>query len=775
MRAIALSVFLIILTASICQAVPAPTGDWLELIDVAQLPYFKDGIVTQVSSYDRTGGNDDGFSGVYSFVRKEGEEFVIFEEQGPGCIYRIWSANPGLGRIRFYFDGEAEPRVDIPHWEEMYQGKYEPFVPPISQNFLGGWCSYVPIPFAKSCKIVAEGPVRFYQITWQKFPADRQVKTFSRDMTPKEKSKFERVKDAWSKLGENPWPCSQSARTEQTTKRISGGGKLAIADLDGPGMVRAIRIRADSPDARMFRKALIEVYTDDERKPTVWSPLGDLFLDGFGQGISQSLLIGRKDGAYYCYYPMPFESNIRIRIVNEGRANLNLDAEVVWEPLSKDAVQCMGRFFAWWHRQNPTTPGKLFPILDAQGRGHYCGVSHAMQGGGGLGFLEGDEMLWIDDRDNTKYNGTGTEDYFNGGWYFGGTGNAPLYGCGVFDDPGSRCLAFRMHFTDYVPFQQKARIGIEHGHNNEVQADYTGVTYWYATPETTHGFSPVSVDERMPQSPRVPNAIEAETAFVGGTGASIVSDAEMPLMLSAGRAVAAKSSGEPPFVTLKVEVVDSGTYALDSQLVASPNGGKVQMLVDGRAVGDPIDTQASKLCIIPFGKPADISWLRKGSHEITFKMLASGAAKYEFMVDCIRLTETGFIEAEQAKIAGSSGEPLGEQALGAPWSNGAQIWFRPAAAGAYFTLELPVEKAGAYTLYAYFTKAGDYGIVQVKLDGKPVGQPFDGYNNGVGRSERINLGPVDLTAGTHEITFEVIGKNPSSVSYMVGVDALLLR
>jgi hypothetical protein len=44
-----------------------------------------------ISSYDRTGGNDDGFRGTYSqlYVQDNGEH-VIFGEDGPGCIYHFW-------------------------------------------------------------------------------------------------------------------------------------------------------------------------------------------------------------------------------------------------------------------------------------------------------------------------------------------------------------------------------------------------------------------------------------------------------------------------------------------------------------------------------------------------------------------------------------------------------------------------------------------------------------------------------------------------------------
>ncbi len=771
------AVLLLLIAASSVFSANAPVGDWSELIDVTQLPYFKDGVVKEVSSFDRSGGNDDGFSGKSSFIRMEGDKFVIFDEQGPGCIYRVWSANPGKGRIQVFFDGEATPRIDIPHWEEMFQGKHEPFMPPVSQNYLGGWCSYVPIPFAKSCRVVADGPVRFVQLNWQKFPADRQVKTFSAQMTGEEKAQYGQVKAAWSKLGDNPWPVTKKAHVEIAQKTIAAGKTVAVADLHGPGMVRSLRIKMDSTDARAWRKAVLEVRTDNAKEPNVWSPVGDFFLDGFGQGISQSLMLGRKAGTYYCYYPMPFGRNITIRIANQSKTPLKIDAEVVWEPLPSKPND-MGRFYAWWHRQNPTKPGELFSILDATGRGHWLGVSHAMQGTAGLGFLEGDEMAWIDGRDNTTYNGTGTEDYFDSGWYFGGTGNAPLYGCGVFDPSGSKCLAFRMHITDYVPFQHNARIGIEHGTENTVAADYAGVTYWYGESNAAHGFKQVGVDERMPQSPRMPGTVEAENVIVGGGQAPLMSDAETPFLFSAGRAVCVKSTGTPPSVTLKVETADSADCALYGQLAKGPDGGMVRILVDGKPVADSIDTRSPEYSLLRFTKLADLGMLEKGAHEIKFEMQKSSAKRYELIVDCVRLSPVGLFEAESMKLLNSSGGQAGPQEMkgfGPQWSGNSQVLYHPSGQGGSLSLELPVDKAGAYALSVYLTKAPDYGIVQMKVDGKAVGAPFDGYDVGVTRSNKISLGTVELTAGNHEIAFEVVGKNDKSTGYLVGVDAVMLR
>src|ERR1051325_8206207 len=88
----------------------APVGlaEWTRL-DL--LPRLKQSMFTgSISSYDRTGGNDDGFSGKYSFIRKEGDGLVIADLKGPGVIYRIWTPTPTDEPMEFYFDGEPTPR-----------------------------------------------------------------------------------------------------------------------------------------------------------------------------------------------------------------------------------------------------------------------------------------------------------------------------------------------------------------------------------------------------------------------------------------------------------------------------------------------------------------------------------------------------------------------------------------------------------------------------------------------------------------------------------------
>ncbi|MDO8684319.1 MAG: DUF2961 domain-containing protein [Armatimonadota bacterium] len=756
-------------------AAPVVTGDLSELIDPERAAYLRDSECAQVSSYDRTGGNDDGFSGEYSFIRKEGENFVIFDAKGPGCIYRLWSANPLKGWVNFYFDGEETPRLQLDHFEDMFKDVKYPFVPPLSQHFLGGWCSYVPMPFTKSLKIVAKGPVRFLQITWHKFPSDEGIKSFDPNFSQAERIKLARVKKAWTNLGEPPAAFPMSAQRIQKTLTVKPNSTGELAKLTGAGLIRGLKMKAQSADAKGLRKSLLLVNVDGQKDPNVYSPIGDFFLDPFGSGISQSIVAGKANDSYYSYWVMPYASGASVKVRNDSPGSpLILTYEIVYEPMKK-LPDGMGRFFAWWHRQNPTIKGELFPILDATGQGQWCGVSHAMQGGGdGLGFLEGDEMAWIDGRDNSFYNGTGTEDYFNGGWYFGGTGSAPFYGCG-FHAGWGKCHAYRLQLTDLVPFQQNAKIGIEHGHGNSIPADYAGVTYWYAAPGTKHAFKPAVVADRIDRPAAAMHVVEAETIYDPQSGGAVVDDVEAPFYLSAGKGVSTKGNKPGESFSLNINAPYTDAFEVEMAFMKGPNGGIAQVIVDDKVIGEA-DTYASNYEARSRVRVGFTPELYAGKHKLTVKSTGKNDASSgtSVLVDFIMLRPGRNYEGELLEVTETTGGNDSRQDLGDEFSNGGHLWFTAGKVGAKLTAKIPVRVAGKFPISAYLTKSGDYGIVQLSLDGKPLGQPFDGYNDGVTR-KLVKFGEMEFTAGDHIFTMEIVGKNDKSTGYMAGLDMLSLK
>jgi hypothetical protein len=108
------------------------------------------------------------------------------------------------------------------------------------------------------------------------------------------------------------------------------------------------------------------------------------------------------------------------------------------------------------------------------------------------------------------------------------------------------------------------------------------------------------------------------------------------------------------------------------------------------------------------------------------------------------------------------------------WSGGAQLFFKATKVGDNMVLTINVPTAGTYDLSAVMTKARDYGIVSLAVHGAQLGQPFDGYHSSVTVNNNVDFGSVQLSAGAHQLIFSLVGKNPSSINYFVGIDYLLL-
>ena len=105
-----------------------------------------------------------------------------------------------------------------------------------------------------------------------------------------------------------------------------------------------------------------------------------------------------------------------------------------------------------------------------------------------------------------------------------------------------------------------------------------------------------------------------------------------------------------------------------------------------------------------------------------------------------------------------------------------QLWWVVHEPNAKLDLELPVKAAGTYALSAAFTKAGDYGTVQLALDGEPLGKPIDLYEPApaVIHTGDVLLGTATLDAGPHTLTITITGKNAKSTNYLVGMDWIKL-
>ena len=138
------------------------------------------------------------------------------------------------------------------------------------------------------------------------------------------------------------------------------------------------------------------------------------------------------------------------------------------------------------------------------------------------------------------------------------------------------------------------------------------------------------------------------------------------------------------------------------------------------------------------------------------------------------------IEGEALKVTKADGQarPQGMQTFGnGKWSGNSQLWWIPERQDATLSAEFSVPEAGEYDLYFAATKAVDYGIHSLAVNGKVVGKPHDFFQaNGVAHTGQIPAGKVSLKKGTNTLTIKSTGSHPDAEKrYMFGLDFLRLN
>ena len=358
-----------------------------ELYRLDRLAVLKDSVqVASISSYDRTGGNDDGFSGKNSFVRKEKDGLVLADLTGPGVIYRIWTPTPTDDIMEFYFDGETTPRISV-KFREMFMGKQPVFERPLVGYGAGGFYSYVPLAFEKSCKVFIRAEVmQFYQINYAIYPEGKGIKTFTPNPGEEEKKQIEKAKTLFSMAGKDisSYIIPEGSGTEliKTKITLQAGKSTTLFDIDRPGRIVKIRINPAEALTGKKRDIILRAYWDGETEPSIACPVGDFFGYSWGEPSAKSLLTGSNNGVNYCYFPMPFDQSARLELCYDTATgkDITVYAEVTFAAKPREKNE--GKFYSLWHRENPTAKGKPFTFIDTKGRGHLVGVTQQSPGTG---------------------------------------------------------------------------------------------------------------------------------------------------------------------------------------------------------------------------------------------------------------------------------------------------------------------------------------------------------------------------------------------------------
>jgi len=580
-----------------------------------------------------------------------------------------------------YFDGSPTPSVDMTFrdyfgsrqmpWADLaycHAGEPRKTSPLIEYN--PGGNVYVPMPFQKSCKIVADKDWgQYFHFNYTRYPAGTVLPTFTTTFSPADRAALDAVDSLLRQCGHYPMTGRKGETKDRQVLTVHSGQKATAVELSGPKAITALKVKLALPkdaEARrvLLRQLTISMFWDDDRDAAVWSPLGDFFGYIGGGSSFQTLPVGLlDDGIFYAYWYLPFAKKARLEVGNDSGQPVTMSWETTYAPLARPANE-YGRFHAKWHRDAflPQRKDRKidWTIITTRGRGRYIGAMlHVWNPLGGW-WGEGDEKFFVDGEMFPSTFGTGSEDYFGYAWGCAGRFFRAFHAQPFNEGNEGHVNNSRWQIPDNVPFQTSFDGYLEKYFPNEGglkpfnrYALYAATAFWYLEPGGTDPYRELPVTDRV------------------------------------GYWVA------PP-----IEYREAGA-------------------IEGESLKVPA------------------SYVLRCKPEIK-TMWSAGA---------------GIWSGEKQLLWGWDREPDQN----------------------YLELSVPVEKAGKYRLVVRFTKGPDYGIFQLSLGKQKLGGPVDLYAEKLAAAHPVEIGVVEVGAGTHTLRVDVVGLNPSAKGKgLFGLDYLKL-
>lgn len=273
---------------------------------------------------------------------------------------------------------------------------------------------------------------------------------------------------------------------------------FTLADIQEAGAILHIWMTTFPAN---WRKLILRAYWDGEIRPSIETPYGDFFANGWCErcNVNSLPIAVNPAGGMNSYWEMPFRQAARLTIENLGEEAVTLYYQIdyVLTEVPEDAAY----FHAQFRRSNPLPYMQVHTLLDGvQGQGHYVGTYLAWQVNNNGWWGEGEIKFYLDgDKDFPTICGTGTEDYFGGAWNFEhpkgeyGLFSTPFLGMPQVLKPDGlyrsqpRFGMYRWHIPDPIRFEQDLRVTIQalgwrsEGRYLPLQDDIASVAFWYQT------------------------------------------------------------------------------------------------------------------------------------------------------------------------------------------------------------------------------------------------------------------------------------------------------
>lgn len=462
------------------------------------------------------------------FPLAAGQEAVIATITGPAIIFRVWSTSSDNKNVTLdmIVDGQREPvygRGKLP-------ATALPEDPLRSLDGQSYW-SYIPLVVRKQAVFKAKNlgaatePMKFYlQVGYRQVPAAELAA-----VTPAE---VKRTRETMRKLLADPL-AGTAEMAKHETSELSPRQPWEVT-FEQPALVRSLVLDATAATRGEAMTTRLKITCDDQR--TVDVPLGALFGE-YGQPFDYTAaamaVAGKK---FILRLPLPVAGKFKVEVdVFNGQPLDRLQVTAYHTPLSAAPQYrlCAQYFSGVSVSKEPLT------MLDVTGEGFYIGSNLYVEGNKRRTFifLEGNEQIYLDGAAQPTLEGTGTEDYFNGAWYFeAGVLARAFHGVTFLNPtPEPKVATYRHMLPDLAPFKSSLRFDLQHGsRNSAADVTYRAVLLWYQK-------SPVSVSEPTeapPPTDSSPVAVPEEPMpnpwadlLLSGLGALVVIVAAIVIMV----------------------------------------------------------------------------------------------------------------------------------------------------------------------------------------------------------------------------------------------------